>query len=437
MKIYLRIYGFVMKKYKVRLAWAWLAVIGASGFLLLSPQIVGWAINFGIGQKHSNNYEFLIIAALALVGASIGRSVSQYYQQYLGQVLGQNVAYDVREQIYDRIQRLSFAYHDKHQTGQIMSRATQDVEAIQQFVQLGVLRIFYFLIVLIGSSILMFISNWHLALVTIPFLLMIAASSGTFGTLLRVTWLKVQNGLARLTIVLQENIMGARVVKSFGREDLEIAKFRKEAEALFKDAYASTRLQSTSTPLMVGIWMVALATVVWFGAREIVAGTLNPGQLASFALYVTILQQPLRQLGNIINNSARAYSGGQRIFEILDTESAVKEKPDAIELGKVEGHVKFDHVSFGYNRLSPVLRDINIDAKPGEIIALLGPTDRQDDGRQSASPLLRCLRRHHHDRWSRHSRHELGLVAPIHGHGPARGLPLLWHRSRQHRLWRP
>jgi len=223
MKVYLRIYGWVVAKYKVRLAWAWLCVFGASGFLLVSPKVVNWAIDTGIGQPRSNHTPYLVFAALAIVGAAIGRSISQYGQQYLGQWLGQSVAYDLRNDIYNRIQHLSFAYHDKHQTGQLMSRATQDVEAVQQFVQLGVLRIFYFFIILIGASVIMFISNWHLALVTVPFLVMIAVSSGTFSALLRVTWLKVQNGLARLTIVLQENLSGARVVKSFGREDLEIA----------------------------------------------------------------------------------------------------------------------------------------------------------------------------------------------------------------------
>ncbi|MBI4311719.1 MAG: ABC transporter ATP-binding protein [Chloroflexi bacterium] len=221
------------------------------------------------------------------------------------------MAYDLRNSIYNRLQRLSFAYHDKHQTGQLMSRATQDV---------------------------------------------------------------VQEGLARLTTVLQENLSGARVVKSFGREETEVAKFTREAEALFKDSYESTRLQSISVPAMAGIWMLAMAATIWFGGREIGAGRLTQGELASFALYLTLLQQPLRALGMVINVTARAYSAGRRIFEILDAESAVREAPNALTLEHGIGHVRFEKVSFGYSNLSPVLRDIEIDAQPGQVIALLGPT---------------------------------------------------------------
>jgi len=373
MSIYLRLYRLVFK-YRARLVLALLCVFGAGIFLLASPQLVSWAIDYGINTPHTQRYLVLFIAALAIFGAAGLRSVSQYGQQYLGQWLGQRVAYDLRNSIYNRLQRLSFAYHDSHQTGQLMSRATQDVEAVQQFVQMGVLRASYFVVVMIGSLILMLISNWHLALVTFPFLLFVAISSGFFSSKLRATWYRVQNGLARLTTVLQENLSGARVVKSFGREDTETRKFKIEAEALFKDSYESTRLQSLSVPTMAGIWMLGMAATIWYGGREIAAGQLTAGELASFALYLTLLQQPLRALGMVINVTARAYSAGARVFEILDAESAVKECSGATTLCDVSGHVRFDKVAFGYNRLSPVLKDIDIDAKPGQVIALLGPT---------------------------------------------------------------
>ena len=373
MAVYIRIYSLVMV-YKKRLSVALLCVFGASAFLLISPRLLSWAIDFGIKTKHVSYLPILLMAALAILGAAAFRSLSTYGQQYLGQWLGQHVAYDLRNSIYNRVQRLSFAFHDKNQTGQIMSRATQDVEAVQQFVQMGVLRAIYFAVVMTGTLILMLISDWRLGIVIIPFLIAIAVSSGTFSTLLRITWTRVQNGLARLTIVLQENLSGARVVKSFGREDLEIAKFNKEAEALFRDSYDSTRLQSISVPTMAGIWMLAMAAVIWFGGHEIAAGRLTQGELAGFALYLTLLQQPLRSLGMIINSTARAHSAARRIFEILDSESAVKESPNASELDKVTGHVCFEDVCFGYNNVSPVLQNIDIDAKPGQVIALLGPT---------------------------------------------------------------
>jgi len=348
-------------------------VFSAGAFLLVSPALLQWAIDVGIRQQTGQRYLPLILAALAIFAAAGFRSLTQYGRQYLGQYLGQRVAYDLRNSIYNRLQRLSFAYHDSHQTGQLMSRATQDVEAIQMFVQMGVLQAAYFLLVMIGASTMMFITNWRLTLVTMPFLVIVAVSSGYFSAIMRQIWNRVQNGLARLTTVLQENLSGARVVKSFGREDLEMQKFGKEAEALFNDSYAATKLQSVSVPALAGIWMLGMAATIWFGGQEIAAGRLTGGELAKFALFLTILQQPVRGLGMVVNQTARAYSAGKRVFEILDAESAVKEAPGALALDDVHGHVTFEHVSFGYNRTSPVLKDVNIDAKPGQIIALLGP----------------------------------------------------------------
>ena len=372
MSLYLRLYKLILKYWK-RVALAWLCVFGAAGFQLISPQLVSWAIDQGIIKAQTQPY-LLVIAAAAIFVAAAFRSVSQYGRQFLGQVLGQNAAYDLRNSIYNRLQHLSFAYHDSHQTGQLMSRATQDVEAVQQFVQMGVLQAVYLLVFFIGALTMMFVSNWRLALVSLPFLLVIGLSSGFFSNKLRKVWYRVQNGLARLTIVLQENLSGARVVKSFGREGLETQKFNQEAEMLFNDSYESTRVQSLSVPSMTGIWMLGMAVMIWFGGKEIASGRLTAGELAGFALYLTLLQQPFRMLGNVINVTARAYSAGQRIFEILDAESAVKALLHAAELQEVVGHVCFENVSFGYNRLSPVLSGINIDAKPGQVIALLGPT---------------------------------------------------------------
>jgi ABC-type multidrug transport system fused ATPase/permease subunit len=370
--IYLRLYRLIFK-YRAGLALAWLCVFGAAAFQLVSPQLVQWAIDKGITGVQSNP-TFLLLAAAGIFGAAALRSLTQYGRQYLGQVLGQKVAYNLRNGIYNRLQHLSFAYHDSHQTGQLMSRATQDVEAVQQFVQMGVLMAAYFLVFILGALVLMFFSNWRLALITLPFLLFIAISSGVFSGKLRLIWNRVQDGLARITTVLQENLSGARVVKSFGREDLETIKFDQEAEALFRDSYSSTRLQSMSMPTMTGIWMLGMALTIWFGGREIASGRLTVGELAGFALYLTLLQQPLRMLGNVINVTARAHAAGERIFEILDAESAVKEKPQALELKGASGHVRFEKVAFSYNQLSPVLTDINIDALPGQIVALLGPT---------------------------------------------------------------
>jgi ATP-binding cassette subfamily B protein len=385
MHVLIRLLSF-LRPYKRRVIFAWLCVCGASLFVLVSPQLVAWAIDTGLkvriegvdgadktgvalGSTHT-----LVIAALAIVGAAAARGVFAYGQTYLAEWISQRVAYDLRNAIYDHLQRLSYAYHDRAQTGQIMSRATQDVEGVRMYISMGVLRLLYIVILLAAVLGLMLFANWRLALVSWVFLPPIAWRSVVMTTRLRPIWLRVQDGLARLGTVMQENLTGVRVVKAFSREAHESRKFAAEAGALFQDSYATNRIQAVNSPMLTALWMMATVATIWFGGREIIAGRLQPGELAAFMLYLTLLQMPVRVLGWVVILFARAQSAGERIYEILDAESAVKEKPGAVELRSVKGRVRFDKVSFGYDIISPVLRDVSLDAKPGEVLALLGPT---------------------------------------------------------------
>jgi len=229
-------------------------------------------------------------------------------------------------------------------------------------------------VLLAASLALMMITNWKLALVVWAFIPFIVWRSTVMAFSLRPLWTAIQEGLARIATVLQEALTGARVVKAFGREEYEGEKFRREAEAVYTDSYTSSRIQAKKGPFMSGLWMAATAAAVWFGGREVISGNLELGELAAFLLYLNILQMPVRMAGWVIMIGARANAAGQRIFEILDAESAVEEKPGARPLPAVKGHVQFQDVSFGYDAISPVLSHIDIDAKPGQIVALMGPT---------------------------------------------------------------
>jgi len=370
-----------LRPYKKRGALTFLAVVAASAFVLAIPQLIRWAINFGLGAKveggrlvTEGNTQTLVIASLAVVGAAALRGAFTFLQTYLGEWISQRVAYDLRNRIYDRLQRLSYAYHDRQQTGQLMSRATQDVEAVRWFIHMGVLRFGYIILLLSAILVLMAVTNWKLTLVAWAFLPFIAWRSTVMALSLRPLWMKIQEGLARLTTVLQEALTGARVVKAFARERYEGEKFRREAEALFADSYRSGRIQAINSPMMTGLWLAAIAATLWFGGREVINGNLNIGELAAFLLYLMILNMPVRMLGWIVMIASRAQVSGQRIFEILDAESAVKEKPNANELRDVRGHVRFHDVSFGYDSISPVLSHVDLEAKPGQVIALMGPT---------------------------------------------------------------
>ena len=360
---------------------ALLCVVGSSAFVLAMPPLLGWGINTALGYDSASgdivpgdgDKQLLLIIAIAVIGSAALRGLFGYWQQFLAEWIAQRIAYDIRNAIYNHLQNLSFAYHDKAQTGQIMSRATQDVEGVRLFVSMGVIRLVYIAILLAGTLILMVWMDWQLALISWAFVPVTAYLSIRFTMQLRPLWLKIQDQQGRLGMVLQENLSGQRVVKAFGQEAYEGEKFAVEARTLFDSAYQANRLQAVNTPLITAIWMVAMVTVTWIGAHQIHNGTLAPGDLAVFALLLQLLQLPVRSLGFIVMFFARATSSGQRIYDILDAESAVQEKAHARELSNVRGHVRFENVSFRYDAVSPVLAGIDIDAQPGQMIALLGP----------------------------------------------------------------
>jgi ABC-type multidrug transport system fused ATPase/permease subunit len=375
-----RLLAFLLP-YKRRAAVVFLCVLVSSATIIAMPQLIRWAIDYGLGMElegdtlvATGERRYLFIAAAAIVGAALLRGVFAFGQTYMAEWLSQRVAYDIRNRIYDRLQRLSYAYHDQQQTGALMSRATQDVEATRWFIAMGVLRGFYVILLLVSILLIMVFTNWRLALVVWAFVPFIAWRSLNMAFRLRPLWTTIQEGMARLATVLQEALTGARVVKAFAREEHEGEKFRREAEQIFGYSYESSRVQAVNGPLMSGLWLAATAATLWVGGIEVANGNLEIGALAAFLLYLTVLQMPVRVLGWIIMVSARANASGQRIFEILDAESAVKEKPGAAELSDVKGHVRFEDVSFGYDAVSPVLKDIDIDARPGQVIALMGPT---------------------------------------------------------------
>ncbi|MBI2724546.1 MAG: ABC transporter ATP-binding protein [Chloroflexi bacterium] len=367
--------------YRGRIALVWGAVAGLTAFQMIGPALVAYAIDTGLKVRVVNgsptaagSFRTIWIAAVLITAAAVMRGLFQFWQTYTAEWLSQRVAYDIRNDIYNHLQRLSFAYHDKAQTGQVMQRATQDVEGVRMFINLGVIRLIYVVVLLIATLTLMVITDWRLALLSWLFIPPTAFLAIRMTSKLRPIWMEVQNLQGRIGVVLQENLSGMRVVKAFGREEEETQKFNAEAQNLFNNSYATNRIQATYSPLLNGVWALAMVATGWFGARQIVRGSLQPGQLAQFMLYLTMLQLPVRSVGWINMLWARAQTSGQRIYDILDAESAVQERPDARELAGITGHVRFEDVSFGYDAISPVLRHAHIDARPGQVVALLGQT---------------------------------------------------------------
>jgi len=376
MRIIWRLFG-LLKKY-----WGWAALsfvllILSTLMALAIPDFLRRAIDMGVTARDTH---VLLMMGLAIVGASVLRGIFAFAQGYLSEFIGQKVAYDLRNSLYDRIQRLSFAFHDKAQTGQLMSRATQDVEAVRMFVAMGSVRTIYVLATVLTIAGILLVQDWQLALITMAVLPPVAFIAIKMGTRLRPIWLRIQQEMALMSIVLQEALSGIRVVKVFSRQRYETAKFEKEALKIYDDTLASAKIQAFSGPMMTLLFGLSSAAIIWFGGNQIIHGRLTVGGLTQFYFYGAMLAMPVRMLGFMVNMVSRGISAGERIFEILDTESAVREKPGAVPMTSVTGLVRFDNVSFRYDSMNPyepaanVLENVNLEAKPGEMVALLGAT---------------------------------------------------------------
>ncbi len=368
MKVILRLMVFV-KKYWRRLLLAFICLVATTAFSLAVPRMLGEGIDSVLS---SGDRSFLILTAAVVIGASALRGLSAYGHTYLSQTVSQKTSYDIRNAIYDRLQRLSFAYHDQAQTGQLMSRATVDVEAIRQFFGQGLLGLIQMFLLFIGISYLLISMDWRLALLTLAFMPAIGWRAVVVRTYLEPIWLRIQELLAALGTTLEESLTGVRVVKAFSREREESQKFAGGATALYNKQISAARVMAFNMPLMVFLISLPMALIVWYGGRQVIAGSLTIGHLTQFILYVGMLIMPVRRLGYMTNMLSRTISAGRRILEILDTVSAVQEKANAIKLDRVKGEVSFEDVSFSYNSMAPALQNVNFSVQPGQLVALLG-----------------------------------------------------------------
>jgi ATP-binding cassette subfamily B protein len=320
----------------------------------------------------SGGRSFVIIVAVVVITASALRGIAGYGNRYFSEVVSQKVSYNIRNALYERLQHLSFAFHDRSQTGQLMSRATVDVEAIRMFFGMGLLGTVQLLFMFIGVVYMLVLIDWKLALFTIAFVIPVAWLAVHFGRHIQPIWLKVQAMLGFMGTTLKESLAGVGVVKALSRQKEESRKFYAQAHTLYDEQVSAARLLAFNVPTMVFFISIPTAIILWYGGREVMAGSLTVGQVTQFILYLGMLMMPIQRLGMVVSLVSRTVSAGGRVLEILDTESAVVEKPDAIELGKVKGKVSFRNVSFSYNNVGPALKNVSFEVQPGQLVALLG-----------------------------------------------------------------
>ena len=312
--------------------------------------------------------------ALILVMAVV-RGLFAFAQAYLSEKAGQNIAFDFRNELFAKIQRLSFSYHDRNRTGQLMIRATDDVEKVRLFIGQGLLMAVQALVLLTGALAMLLVTNFQLTLVVLPILPLALVMFMIFGAITQPLFIKVQQKLSTLNTILQENLAGIKVVKAFATEAQEQKRFAAAADDLMHQQIYVARLFSFLFPVIFLIANLGQAAVLYFGGSQIIAGTLTIGEWQKFSLYLVFVFFPLGQLGFIISQMSQAAASANRIFEILDAPNEVTDKPDAIPLPPIRGEVVFDHVSFRYFGSSElVLDDVSFRAEPGQTVAILGAT---------------------------------------------------------------
>ena len=373
MKILLRIIGLVLR-HKWWLAGAYVCMAGATAGYLILPWLIGTAVDkitvVFQGGTVSDDAIMVIVVAILAMGAV--RGILTYGQSYLGEFLSQRVVYDLRNTFYDHLQHLSFGFHDRHHTGNLISRAITDVEAIRMYVQAGLIRTPYYVILFVVVAVAILRLDWRLGLVAVSFMPLIIVTTALVRLHLARIWATVQETMAELSTVIQENLTGVRVVKAFASEEYEQAKFNVKNEEVAGGMIRAARLQAMNSSFLGFVFMIVMGVILWYGGWRVIHGDLSWGELAQFLLYMQVLAMPVRHVGMMVNTFARAMVAGQRLFEILDAQSPVRQSNSAVEMPRVRGNVRFEQVGFSYNGGGEVLKDINIDVKQGEVIALLG-----------------------------------------------------------------
>ncbi len=317
----------------------------------------------------------LLGALAAIVAFAVARATFSFLRGYFAEKLSQYLAFDFRNELYAKIQRLSFSYHDRNQTGQLMVRATDDVERLRLFIGQGLTMLLESILLLVATLLILLTTNWQITLVVLPTLPIALALFLVFGMLAQPLFGELQKRLSALNTVLQENLAGLKLVKAFVQEPKEQARFEAAVDSHLQQALKVARVFSFLFPVVFLVASLGQVAVLYFGGQQIIYGTLTIGEWQKFSLYLMYVFFPLGQLGMIVSLMSQAAASAQRVFDILDAESEVTDRPGAVEMPPIRGRVAFEHVTFRYFKSGePVLNDVSFVAEPGQTVALLGAT---------------------------------------------------------------
>lgn len=365
-----RSFSFLSKYRNIAVGVYVLALI-INGLTVVIPQAIRWIIDVGIIQQDLST---LLIALVGLLVLTVIKGGIEFLVGRWTEVASQGVAYDVRNALYEKLTQLSFSYHDKAQTGQLLTRSISDVERIRFLTGRAVLRLFQSITLVIFTFVALLLMNAQLAILSMILMPLLSYIAYRFGRIFRPLSLEIQQQLAEMTTVLEQNLRGAKIVKAFAQEEAEIQRFNTENTKWFNLAQKQVTVQTQHIPLIDFIASLSTVIIIWYGGRLVINQELTIGELVAFTTYLGQLITPVRRLGVIIPAVAMASAAGERVFSILDAKSDVNDAPNAKPLHNMQGHVKFEDVSFSYFNQQQVLDGLTFEAHPGEVVALLGAT---------------------------------------------------------------
>lgn len=356
----------------------WLT-FGAIGSLLLltaanaaTPQLFRWGIDQGIAQK---DLQVVLQGAGALVIAAIARGLFNFGQSFWAEAASQGVAYDLRNRIFSKIQNLSFSYHDQAQTSQLLTRMTSDIEQVRTFLGTSLVQVVSSIVTLVSIAIVLLLMNWQLAVITLTVVPLSGWLLAKFFTQNGDLFRQVQEQLGELNAVLQENLVGIRVVKAFVREEAEAQRYTDMNDVLVRTNMKTIRAIRNTFPLIFLLSNLVTLVVFGYGGVEVIGGRFSIGELVAFNSYLLLILQPVLLLGFAAPAIAQAAASAERIYEVVDAKIEIRDRPNAVPFTSCAGRITFEHVSFRYpGATTEALKAVSFETKPKELIAVLGMT---------------------------------------------------------------
>lgn len=368
--IFRRLLRYVFQNKKTML----LIVMGflISSFLSLTPALI---VKIALDQYLvPEKIGHLIAAGLVIIAAALFQALIDFATRYYSEVNGQKAVYTIRRQVYSHLMDLSFTYYDKARTGDILSRITSDAETLQTFLGFASVTIASNMLFVLGVFVVMLNWSLHLSLLYLCFIPFIIFGIARYAFGLRPANSKLRAVLGRMSNVIQEQIRGMQVIKTFGCEKHSVKSCEKVNRQYMQAGFKASKITSFWMPYVFVFIGLSTGVILWFGGSKVISGSISIGTLSGFITYMTMMMRPVRQTGMQINQAMTAAAAAERIFEVLDIKPEVKNSPYAVELKNSQGLIEYKDVSFSYDKKTPVLSNVNFTAKPGETVAIVGPT---------------------------------------------------------------